>query len=206
VSHSRPRVLFTAEQIQGKVQELAAAIDARYAGSEDLVLVGVLRGAIYFLTDLSRALATPHRIDFVEYASYRGTTKGAGRLIKDCSDPIDNADVLLVDEILDTGETLAALCAHLAACNPRSLRICALFVRATSPGLEGLGEFQLAGPEGASGENLPPDIISGHPIAPARRFGPSFHGFSVGPEFLVGYGLDHKQHMRHLPHVGVVEE
>ena len=73
------RVLLDENQVRERVVTLAAEIDAAYHDSRDLVLVGVLRGAIYFLSDLSRAMRTPHRIDFVEYVSYSGTSKGAGR-------------------------------------------------------------------------------------------------------------------------------
>jgi hypoxanthine phosphoribosyltransferase len=93
------------------------------------VLVGVLRGAVYFLTDLSRSLRTPHRVDFVEYESYRGTSKADGRLVKDCSGSIEGADVVLVDEVLDSGETLTRLREVLASKRPRSLATCVLFVK-----------------------------------------------------------------------------
>ena len=103
------RVLLDENQVRERVAGLAAELDRAYAGSSDLVLVGVLRGAVYFLSDLSRAMRTPHRIDFVEYVSYSGTSKGTGNVIKECSDSLLDADVVLVDEICDTGETLEKL-------------------------------------------------------------------------------------------------
>ena len=121
--------LLDATALQEHVGRLAEQIDRAYAGSADLVLVGVLRGAVYFLADISRALRTPHRIDFVEYRSYRGTTRGNGRLVKDCADSIEGADVVIVDEVYDSGETLARLREALASKGPRSLAVCTLLVK-----------------------------------------------------------------------------
>jgi hypoxanthine phosphoribosyltransferase len=164
------RVLLTEQQVRERVARLAAEVDAAYRDSTDLVLVGVLRGAIYFLSDLSRALQTPHRIDFVEYVSYAGTSKGAGNVIKECSDSVAGADVLLVDEVCDTGETLEKLRGSILWRQPRSLAECVLLVK------EGTG----------------------------RAHQPEFCGFPIGPEFVVGYGLDHDQRYRHLPYVAVL--
>src|SRR5688500_8039032 len=112
--------LLDAAAIRTHVAKLAEQLDAAFGASQDLVLLGVLRGAVYFLADLSRALRTPHRIDFVEYESYRGTSKGDGRLVKDCSGSIEDADVVIVDEVYDSGETLARLREALASKRPRS--------------------------------------------------------------------------------------
>src|SRR5437763_13537749 len=119
-----PRILISAEQIDARVRSLAGQIDARYQQSSDLVLVGVLRGAVYFLADLSRAMKKQHRIDFVEYASYHGTRRGQGTLARACSGSVAGADVILVDEIVDSGETLIALREAIAAEQPRSLAAC----------------------------------------------------------------------------------
>lgn len=167
----RLHVLLTAEQIQARVRELATALDTAYRGSPDLVLVGVLRGACYFLADLSRALTTAHRLDFVEYASYAGVEKGRGRMLKRASDPVADADVVVVDEVLDSGETLRQIRRSLLRARPRSLAACVLLDKQRAHG-------------------LPP---------------PEFVGFTVGPEFLVGYGLDHEQRFRHLPYVAILE-
>jgi hypoxanthine phosphoribosyltransferase len=164
------KVLLTEQQVRDRVVGLAAELDAAYHGSKDLVLVGVLRGAIYFLSDLSRAMRTPHRIDFVEYVSYSGTSKGPGNVIKECSDSVVDADVVLVDEVCDTGETIEKLRGSILWRQPRSLAACVLLVKEVA-------------------EN-------GRP--------PEFSGFSVGSEFLVGYGLDHDQRYRHLPYVAVL--
>lgn len=164
------KVLLTREQVQDRVASLAAELDAAYHDSTDLVLVGVLRGAIYFLSDLSRAMRTPHRIDFVEYVSYSGTSKGTGNVIKECSDSVAGADVVLVDEVCDTGETIEKLRGSILWRQPRSLAACVLLVKNVTD----------------------------------RNQLPEFSGFSVGSEFLVGYGLDHDQRYRHLPYVAVL--
>lgn len=132
--------LFDAAEIRNHVAQLARQIDATYSASHDLVLVGVLRGAVYFLADLSRALQTPHRIDFVEYASYHGTRRARGRLVRDCTGPIEGADVVIVDEVRDSGRTLSALRETLARKRPRSLAACVLFVK-ENPNAGPLPEF-----------------------------------------------------------------
>jgi hypoxanthine phosphoribosyltransferase len=199
------RVLFSADQIQARVRDLARAIDATYAGSENLVLVGVLRGSVYFLTDLSRALTTPHCIDFVEYASYHGTEKGAGRLVKACSGAIRGTDVLLVDEILDTGETIETLCDLLRADQPRSIRVCSLFVKEDSQTAPRAAEEPSVVADGRS-RSEGTSSAGRRSTASGERPTPDFAGFRVGPEFLVGYGLDHDQRLRHLPYVGVIDD
>jgi hypoxanthine phosphoribosyltransferase len=118
--------ILTEPEIQQRVRELAAELDARFGDSPDLVLVGVLKGAVYFLSDLSRAMATPHRIDFLEYASYAGADRREGRTLKGCAEPLESADVVLVDEICDTGETLQRLRDWLCEGNPRSVTVCVL--------------------------------------------------------------------------------
>ena len=122
-------MLLTEEQVRERVLTLAAELDATYSASPDLVLVGVLRGAIYFLSDLSRAMRTPHRIDFVEYVSYSGTAKGTGNIIKECSDSLADADVVLVDEVCDTGETLEKLRGSILWRRPRSVVECVLLLK-----------------------------------------------------------------------------
>jgi hypoxanthine phosphoribosyltransferase len=123
------RMLLSGERIQRRIKELAEEIDAAYSDMQDLVLVGVLRGAIYFLADLSRSMQRPHRIDFVEYTSYEGTRKAEGAMVRECSGPLTGADVLLVDEVADTGETLNAIRETILAQQPRSLASCVLLVK-----------------------------------------------------------------------------
>lgn len=121
------RVLIDAETIQKRVRELAAQIDRDYIGMDCLLLVGILKGAFIFLADLARELQTPHVVDFMAVSSYGMTaTSGAVRIILDLRVPIEGRHVLLVEDIVDTGNTLRYLQATLASRHPASLRTCVL--------------------------------------------------------------------------------
>ena len=123
-----PPVLISADRIAGRVGELAAQISRDYADVDDLLLVGVLRGAFIFLADLSRRLTVPCSVDFVAVSRYEhgSTPSGDVRLIMDLRVPIAGRHVLLVEDIVDSGGTIAYLTRTLRARNPASLRICAL--------------------------------------------------------------------------------
>jgi hypoxanthine phosphoribosyltransferase len=121
-------VLLTEQQIQDKVAELGRRISVDYAGRE-LTLVSVLKGSLPFMADLMRAISIPVRIDLMEVSSYGGTateSSGLVRILKDLSSSIDGAQVLIVEDIIDTGLTLNYLVRYLRGKNPASLRICTL--------------------------------------------------------------------------------
>src|SRR5512140_65382 len=121
-------VLLSEEQIAAKVAELGARISADYEGRE-LTLVSVLKGSLPFMADLMRRITIPVRIDLMEVSSYGGTateSSGLVRILKDLSAPIEGRDVLLVEDIIDTGLTLNYLIRYLRGKNPHSLRICTL--------------------------------------------------------------------------------
>jgi hypoxanthine phosphoribosyltransferase len=121
-------VLLDEEQLQAKVAELGGRIAADYAGRE-LTLVSVLKGSLPFMADLMRSIGLPLTIDLMEVSSYGGAvteTSGLVRIIKDLSASIDGRDVLLVEDIIDTGLTLNYLMRYLRGKNPASLRICTL--------------------------------------------------------------------------------
>lgn len=121
------RVLIDADSIQQRVRELAAQIDQDYADKPRLLLVGVLKGAFIFLSDLCRALTVPHAVDFMAVSSYgMSATSGAVRIVLDLREPIEGKHVLLVEDIVDSGQTLHYLQQVLASRNPASLRTCAL--------------------------------------------------------------------------------
>ena len=122
----RLRVLISAERIQDRVRELGARIDADYQGG--IHLVAILKGACFFLSDLARALHIPAKIDFIGISSYgRGkTTSGEVRLTKDLDMSIEGFDVLVVEDIVDSGVTLNYLMKVLQQRKPRTLRIAAL--------------------------------------------------------------------------------
>jgi len=123
-------VLVPADRLAERVRELAAEVSRDYA-ERDLVLVGVLKGAVFFLSDLMRALEIPVEVDFMAVASYGSATKSSGvvRILKDLDAAIEGRDVLIVEDIVDSGLTLQYLLRNLAARNPRSLEVCALLVK-----------------------------------------------------------------------------
>jgi hypoxanthine phosphoribosyltransferase len=119
-------VLVSEEQIQVRVAELGKQISNDYAGQE-LLLIGLLRGAIVFLSDLMRAISIPVRLDFIGISSYGFSTEsGAVRLVMDLETDIAGRHVLVVEDIVDTGKTLAYLVDNLKSRQPDSLRVCAL--------------------------------------------------------------------------------
>ena len=123
----RVEVMISAEQIQTRVAELGARISRDYEG-RDLTLVGILKGSIPFLSDLMRHITVPVQIDFLEVSSYGGGMESSGvvRLVKDLSHPIQGKDVLIVEDIVDTGLTLTYLLELLGAREPASTGICSL--------------------------------------------------------------------------------
>jgi hypoxanthine phosphoribosyltransferase len=123
-------ILVPADALQRRVRELAADISRDYAG-RDLVLIGVLKGAVFFLSDLMRHLEVPCEVDFMAVASYGSATKSSGvvRILKDLDAVIENRDVLIVEDIVDSGLTLQYLLRNLGARNPRSLEVCALLTK-----------------------------------------------------------------------------
>ena len=121
------RVLIPEQEIRARVAELAARIDADYADAGEILMLGVLRGSYIFMADLSRALSIERRVDFVALSSYEKDTQQHGvRLIMDSRVPIEGKHVLIVEDILDTGNTLSYLLDLFAARRPASLRSCVL--------------------------------------------------------------------------------
>lgn len=120
-------VLFTKEQIQAKVEELAARIDEDYR-DQDVLLVGVLKGAIMIMADLSRALHGHYTMDWMAVSSYGSGTKSSGvvRILKDLDTDLHGRDVLIVEDIVDSGLTLAWLKQNLESRGAKSVEICAL--------------------------------------------------------------------------------
>jgi hypoxanthine phosphoribosyltransferase len=122
-----PAVLFSEETIQERVRELGRRISADYSDVEELVLIGVLRGCYIFLADLSRCLKIPRRIEFIAVSSYEHKTiPGTLRLIMDTRTDIAGKHVLIIEDIVDTGQTLHYLLDMLGTRKPASLKTCTL--------------------------------------------------------------------------------
>ncbi len=171
-----PRELISAEAIASRVDDLARRIDADYAGVEQLVLIGVLKGSFIFLADLARRLTIPRRVEFIALSSYgaaeRQTHSGAVRLIMDVRHDIRDDHVLIVEDIVDTGHTLEYLLRMLGARHPASLKTCALLRKP---------------------DRLEVDVTI------------DYLGFEIPDHWVVGYGLDWAERDRTLPYIAVVD-
>ncbi|RJQ78492.1 hypoxanthine phosphoribosyltransferase [Pseudonocardiaceae bacterium YIM PH 21723] len=122
-------VLVTEQQIKDKVAELANEVASDYAGEpDDLLLIGVLKGAVFFMTDFARALPLPVQMEFMAVSSYGSATSSSGvvRILKDLDKDIAGKRVLIVEDIIDSGLTLSWLLKNLASRGPKSLEVCAL--------------------------------------------------------------------------------
>ncbi len=164
--------LITAEDIDSKLSEMGKHITDDYAG-QDLLLVGVLRGAFMVMADLARHIDLPVEFDFMAVSSYGASTQTSGvvRILKDLDEEIEGRHVLIVEDIIDSGLTLNYLMKSLNVRKPASLEIAALLLK------QGI-------------QRVPIDV--------------KYVGFPIGPEFVVGYGLDYAGKYRNLPYVGVM--
>ena len=122
------RVIVSEEDIQKRVKELAAQIEKDYADAERIILVGILKGAFIFLADLARALRMEHVVDFMAVSSYgkAGSVAGAVRLVLDMREPVVGEHVIIVEDIVDSGNTLAYLYDNLKGRQAASVKTCAL--------------------------------------------------------------------------------
>jgi hypoxanthine phosphoribosyltransferase len=123
-------VIVTPDELQRRVSELAEEITQDYAG-RDLFMMGVLKGAVFFVADLIRQVDLPCELDFMAVSSYGSLTDSSGvvRILKDLDAPIEGRDVLIVEDVVDSGLTLGYLLRSLRSRNPRSLEVCALLVK-----------------------------------------------------------------------------
>ena len=155
--------LIPAEDLQRRIAELGAEITADYAGRFPL-LVGVLKGAFMFMSDLIRQIDLPVELDFMAVSSYGASTKTSGvvRILKDLDADLKDRDVLLVEDIVDSGLTLAYLRDLLLARSPASLQVCALLVREGSR--PSAAELRYVGFE------IPPEFVIGYGLDLAERY------------------------------------
>jgi len=121
-------VLFSEERIRRRVQDLARQITADY-NDRSLVLVSILRGSVFFATDLARLIELPLSMDFLSISSYGEDSEGVVRITKDLEENIAGQDVLVIEDIIDTGFTLKYLLRTLGSRNPKSLEVCTLLDR-----------------------------------------------------------------------------
>ncbi|MGZ8715322.1 MAG: hypoxanthine phosphoribosyltransferase [Mycobacterium sp.] len=173
-------VLISSDEIQAKVAELGAQLGAEYRDAlaengQDLLLITVLKGAVFFVTDLARAIPLPTQLEFMAVSSYGSSTSSSGvvRILKDLDRDINDRDVLIVEDIVDSGLTLSWLLRNLATRHPRSLRVCTLMRK---PDAAVRGDVDIA-----------------------------YVGFDIPDEFVVGYGLDYAERYRDLPYIGTLD-
>ena len=168
-------VLVSEEELKCRVKELAAKIDADYAGKKPL-FIGVLKGSFVFMADLVRAVTLDSTVDFMAVSSYGSGTSSSGKIkiIKDLDSDIEGCDVIIVEDILDSGRTLSHLIEFLESRKPRSLRVCVLMDKPARR--EAKVEID-----------------------------PEYIGFTIPDSFVVGYGLDYDQMYRTLPYIGVLK-
>lgn len=164
-------VFLSRHEIQGRVEEIASLIEGEYSG-EELVIVGVLKGAVVFVSDLARCIGrkVDVRLDFISISSYGSHTisSGAVKLLKDMDTPAEGRNILLIDDIMDTGFTLTYLKDMIMARNPKSCKICALL-------------------EKPERREIDLEI--------------EYIGFTIPNQFVVGYGLDYAGKWRNLPDI-----
>ncbi len=167
-------ILYSADEIAARVAELGRQITNDYAG-KDLVLVGVLKGSVIFLSDLMRQIDLNLKIDFMAVSSYKDDTVSSGdvEILKDLTNPIRGKDVIICEDIIDTGLTLFRLMEILGSRGANSLKIATLLDK----------------PEPRLKKELVIDYC----------------GFQIPNKFVVGYGLDAANRYRNLPFIGVVK-
>jgi hypoxanthine phosphoribosyltransferase len=156
-------VLVSQEQIAAKIAELAARIDADYAGRE-ILLIGVLKGAVMVMADLARALHVPVSLEFMAVSSYGSSTSSSGvvRILKDLDRDIEGCDVLVVEDIVDSGLTLSWLLRHLRSRHPNSVEVLALLRKPEAA--------EVAVPVRYMGFDIPSVFVVGYGLDYAQRY------------------------------------
>ena len=163
--------LISESEIQKKINEIGNLINQDYA-QKDLLIIGILKGAFITISDLAKRLKIDVSFDFMSVSSYEGTeSSGQVKIEKDLDIDITGKNILIVEDIFDTGLTLSYLKNILESRNPKSLEFMCMFIKNTE-------------------KEIPLDI--------------KYKGFNIGPEFVVGYGLDHEGKYRELPYLAVL--
>ncbi|MBO0803920.1 MAG: hypoxanthine phosphoribosyltransferase [Nocardiopsaceae bacterium] len=156
-------VLITSEQLAARTAELAARIDADYAGRR-LLLVGVLKGAVMVMADLARAMHLPAEMDWMAVSSYGSGTKSSGvvRILKDLDTDVSGRDVLIVEDIIDSGLTLSWLVGNLKSRNPASVAVCTMLRKPSAAHLD----IEVA----YTGFEVPDEFVVGYGLDYAEKF------------------------------------
>ncbi|MBR6800991.1 MAG: hypoxanthine phosphoribosyltransferase [Eubacteriaceae bacterium] len=177
INNDIKEIFLTEEEIQNRVSEIAADLEKKYEGRNPLVIC-VLKGGAMFMMDIVKHMNIPLEIDFMAVQSYAGTqSQGVVKILKDLDTDISDRDIIVVEDILDTGITLDYLIGLLRQRNPKSVCVCALLVK----------------------EKKDPSVQ-------LRNYTIDYEGFTIRDEFVVGYGLDYNQSYRNLPYIGVLKE
>ncbi|HEX3032484.1 MAG TPA: hypoxanthine phosphoribosyltransferase [Bacillota bacterium] len=157
------KILITQQEIAAKVSELGARISADYAGSE-LLVVGILKGAAIFMSDLVRTISIPVAFDFMAVSSYGASTESSGvvRIIKDLEQSIEGRHVLIVEDVVDTGLTLNYLVDNLKSRNPASLKLCSLLDKPSRRKVEVKAEYL--------GFSIPDEFVVGYGLDYSEKF------------------------------------
>ena len=157
-------VVFSAEEIERRVREMAVAIAKHYPPEEDLLVLGLLKGSFIFMSDLVRQIERPLHVDFIVASSYGAgtTTSGDVKLLYDPSAPIEGRHILLVEDIVDSGNTINRLAAALETRRPASLELCALLHKHLAPDLRLEARWV--------GFDAPPDFLVGYGLDHAEDF------------------------------------
>ncbi len=168
-------VMFTEEEIQKRVAEMGAEITKRFEG-ESVYVVCILKGSVFFTTELAKNIKLPMEMDFMTVSSYGAATVSSGviNIKQDLSGDITGKNVIVVEDIIDSGNTLSRLLQYFQSRNPKTLTLCTLLDK----------------PERRTVKDVVVD----------------YTGFIIPDKFVIGYGLDWDQRYRNLPYIGVVEE
>ncbi len=161
--------------LQRRIAEIGEEISRDYAGTDNLLLICILRGGMVFLVDLMRRITVPHQVDFMAISSYgAGTRESEGnvRVTLDLQTNIRDKDVLLVEDIIDSGHTISHVLELLSTRQPHSLKVCSLLDKAERREV----------------------------VVPIH-----YRGFEIPNKFVFGYGLDLDEYYRNLPFIGVVD-
>jgi len=161
--------------LQSRISEIGEEISRDYAGTDNLLLICILRGGMVFLVDLMRHINVPHQVDFMAIASYGAgarESEGNVRVTLDLQTNIRDKDVLLVEDIIDSGHTISHVLELLSTRQPRSLKVCSLLDKAERREV----------------------------VVPIH-----YRGFEIPNKFVFGYGLDLDEYYRNLPFIGVVD-